>query len=429
MDRLKRVDQGSLVPPDRMVDATRKPGELDSRLKEVEGTYVSERTLVKKTPKAVAPTSRKEDAFTYPEVGDFGDILRGSFLFARDAAKILAPWRLPRFIRYFRNLRNEVDVSHVTFPSDGMDVTGVLCRPAAKKKLPTVVLSVGIDQKAEQFEKLITALAKQGYNVFAPDSRTSMSDKPVVDIAKGDVNDLVNAVKFLHDGKPWFDGRYAMFGGSIGGARSIIAAARMAEDPDFVGEKAKYKYPAAVVSMGSYADFGVEFDYLRWAVDTGKKAPEFALKWVPWCVQQGLTPENAPNEFKVRSPTDCIDRIPVRCPILIEHCRHDRVIPPRPYVNKPYEHPRELSGERPENTEVVMNIGGGIHTVIDSLLDVNPYRLRPRTFVGKFLSDLWTGHKTPSKALWYLVDDLMDVVGLGLSVYSIDRFVERNLGK
>jgi pimeloyl-ACP methyl ester carboxylesterase len=307
----------------------------------------------------------------------------------------------------------------------------VLCRPKKEGKLPTIVLSVGINAKAREMLPLVEGLAKQGYNVFAPDSRTSMSSEPGEDLARGDIADLLNAVKFLHE-QSWFDGSYVLLGVSIGGARSLIAAGRMAKTPEFTGVDAKYKYPKAVVSLGGYASMEDEFNYLRWLVELkGEKPelkvklPEFAEKWVAWvsekAARDGLTAEQVSREFWERSPLKFVGDIPASCPLFIGHGFDDRVIPSGDA--------RRLAEMRPENTVLRRDVGGGIHTVIDVLTDVNPYRLRPVKFGRKFVSDLVTGHKTPAEATWYLIDDLKDVVGLGLTAYELDRFLRKSLPK
>ena len=84
---------------------------------------------------------------------------------------------------------------------------------------------------------------------------------------------------------------------------------------------------------------------------------------------------------------------------------------------------------RPENTRRVIEVGGGSHTVMDYLLGVNPYKLNPRAFIEKFMHDMRTGHKGRNRALWFLVDDLKDLVGLALCLHAIDDFFEENLKK
>lgn len=95
-------------------------------------------------------SERREAGFYYPRVGDGREILRGVFQLVGDVPKVLAPWRLAGFYRYYRNLESEVETSDVVFPSDGMSISGVLCRPKKEEKLPTIVLSVGINTKAKE---------------------------------------------------------------------------------------------------------------------------------------------------------------------------------------------------------------------------------------------------------------------------------------
>ncbi|GEM_PF-2130554 len=376
---------------------------------------------------------RQKTIVSSQNIGTTGNLLKSSFELLRDVPlALLNPLKLASFFGYLKNLGKEIDSRRVEFDSGWeKPMSGVLCT-GKNSNGSTIVLSVGIDQKAKELQAIGEVLAKQGYNVFIPDSMTSVRGTAGEDLADADIDDLVAAVKSMQDGTlrdaesgeavKFFNPKkgYVLMGGSMGGARSIIAAGKMAKMTEFQGVGAKYEYAKAVLSFGTYANMAEEYSYLKWLLENNpEKAPTFAKKWIPECIKKGFTPDQKPEEFAKRSPVEYMKDIPSSVPILIGHGTDDRVIL--------HDQAEKLVLARPENTVLDKDIGGGIHTVMDVLTGENPFRLKPKTFMKKFFTDLWGGLKPVTRTFGYLLDDLKDIVGLANTSYATDKFLNQNL--
>jgi dipeptidyl aminopeptidase/acylaminoacyl peptidase len=215
-----------------------------------------------------------------------------------------------------------ISIHKITYYSDGLKVKGLLYVPPAKKgtKLPVVIFNHdGINGVSHDHESSSLRIAKKGYAVFCPSYRgevLSYRDRKLpkdkrersqgkIEIAAGEVNDVLNAVKVMSQFK-WADtGRLAFMGASHGALISLIAASKTAE-------------PKALILAYGVMDIYKWWDYL---VESGKLGNDDITKQT-----YGKGPKDKPEAFSVRNGVSYTGKI--KCPVLILQGTKDDIVPP-----------------------------------------------------------------------------------------------------
>ena len=217
--------------------------------------------------------------------------------------------------------KDDISIYHITYYSDGLKVKGLLYLPPSKKnvKLPVVIFCHdGINGVSEDHEKSSIRIAKWGYAVFCPAYRgevTSYRDRKKkkeerdrsegeIEIAKGEVNDLLNSIKMMSKFK-WADmNRLGVIGASHGALISVLAATRT--------DKIKALVPAYGV-MNIYK----WWDYLKEKKMIGKDKITKRT--------YGKGPKDRPKSFKIRNAVSYVNKI--NCPVLILQGSKDKIVP------------------------------------------------------------------------------------------------------
>ncbi len=222
-----------------------------------------------------------------------------------------------------KKLGNNGDISiyHITYYSDGLKVKGLLYLPPVEKekKLPVVMFCHdGINGVSQDHERSSIRVAKWGYAVFCPAYRgefTSYRDRKKdeskrdksegeIEIAKGEVNDLLNAIKMISQ-YDWADmDRLAVMGASHGALISVLAATRT--------DKIK-----ALVSAYGVMNIYKWWDYLKENNMVGKDKITKRT--------YGNGPQDKPKSFKIRNAVSYVKNI--NCPVLILQGSKDKIVP------------------------------------------------------------------------------------------------------
>jgi dipeptidyl aminopeptidase/acylaminoacyl peptidase len=197
----------------------------------------------------------------------------------------------------------------ITYPSDGLRITGWLCKPDGPGPFPLVLVNHGGFELARTVGPLLGLFARLGYVAVASDYRGVGGSEGRRELAKGEVSDVLNAIVFAR-GFSYVDGRrVVMWGHSHGGCIALLAAARA---PDIV----------AVVTIGAPVELAE--CYRHW-VRTVERVP--VLKpLIGVSLHVGGTPNQVPDAWKLRSPLYVAGRI--KCPVLMVQGGKDDAVPP-----------------------------------------------------------------------------------------------------
>lgn len=198
-----------------------------------------------------------------------------------------------------------VAIRQWTYLSDGLRVKGELYLPPGGKKLPLIIFNHdGISGISSEHRQSSVRLARAGYVVFSPSYRGEDGSQGVVEIAKGEVRDVLNVVPHLKS-HPRVDGkRIALVGASHGALISVLAASRSKEIK-------------AVVAAYGVMDIYRWYSYLKANGKLGKD-PITQRTY-------GQGPEKRPQSFAVRNAIDVVPKLD--CPVLLLQGSLDDIVP------------------------------------------------------------------------------------------------------
>jgi uncharacterized protein (DUF1684 family)/dienelactone hydrolase len=201
---------------------------------------------------------------------------------------------------------NGIHWQEVVYLSDGLRVRGFLFEPDAPGRRPAILFNHGgVSGVSRDMMRRSADLAREGYVVFTPTYRGEGGSEGVVEVAKGEVNDILNAARLLR-GHPRVDAtRLALAGSSHGALISILAASR---DDSF----------RAVAAACGVMDVEAWYRYL---VDNGFDVSDSLSVAV-----YGRGPEDKPEAFRVRSAVRVAAKL--RAPLLLQQGMKDRIVPP-----------------------------------------------------------------------------------------------------
>lgn len=199
-----------------------------------------------------------------------------------------------------------VPVYQWTYPSGSLKVKGLLFLPVSKEPLPLVLFNHDGHSGISKEHKMASArLAKQGYAVFAPSYRGEDGSQGIVEVAAGEVQDVLNAVPLLAQVKGIDAERLAFVGASHGALISVLAAAGNPQVD-------------AVVEAYGVMDIYTWYDYLSGLGKIGKD--EITLR------AYGNGPKTDPAKFQARY---ALARAPkINAPVLILQGAKDELVPP-----------------------------------------------------------------------------------------------------
>lgn len=198
-----------------------------------------------------------------------------------------------------------VPVSVWTYPSDGLKVKGLLFLPCAKDKLPLILFNHdGVSGISVEHMRASARLAQAGYAVFTPSYRGEDGSEGDIEVAAGEVRDVLNVLPLLAQ-VPGVDGRkVAMVGVSHGALISVLAAARQSEVD-------------AVVTADGVMDIYAWWRHLQQNGISGRDELTRRI--------YGDGPEDKPLAFSTRH---ALAQIPnLKAPVLILQCGRDDIVP------------------------------------------------------------------------------------------------------
>jgi dipeptidyl aminopeptidase/acylaminoacyl peptidase len=200
-----------------------------------------------------------------------------------------------------------VRIRQWTYRSHRYSVKGLLFVPPTPEgvKRPVVVFSHdGIQGISKEHRLSSLRLAKAGYVVFAPSYRGEDGSEGMVEVAKGEVDDVLHSMDLLA-GVPEADcQRIALAGASHGALISVLAAARSP------------KVKAVVVAYG-VMDIYRWWDYLN---RSGKRGNDDVTRRT-----YGEGPQSRPQSFAIRNAVGVARR--VDCPVLVLQGKKDDIVP------------------------------------------------------------------------------------------------------
>ena len=192
----------------------------------------------------------------------------------------------------------------IRYESDGLQITGLLSKPEGAGPFPLVLVNHGGFEPAKSVEGFLGVFARNGFVALASDYRGCGSSEGKRELARGEVNDVLNAIRFAHT-LPYVDSkRVAVWGFSHGAMIALLAASR----DDTI---------RAVVAVQGPAELS---DAWRHWVKNKDKPGVKPLAGLHLLV--GGTPEQAATAWRERSPLYVADKI--TCPVLLVYSDGDR---------------------------------------------------------------------------------------------------------
>ena len=204
-----------------------------------------------------------------------------------------------------KGVQQGVTIKRWTYTSDGLLVNGELYLPPGNQKLPLIIFNHdGISGISKEHRLSSVRLAKSGFVVFSPSYRGEDGSEGVVEIAKGEVNDVLHALELLKNHKRVDSKRVGMVGASHGALISVLAASRS-------------KDVKAVVSAYGVMDIYRWYSYLKSAGKLGKD--EVTVR------TYGPGPEARPQSFALRNAVSVVSKLD--CPVLLLQGSLDDIVP------------------------------------------------------------------------------------------------------
>jgi dipeptidyl aminopeptidase/acylaminoacyl peptidase len=196
----------------------------------------------------------------------------------------------------------------VSYTSDSLTVRGFLYLPKKGGRRPAVIFNHGgVSGVSVDVKRRSRDLADEGYVVFAPTYRGEGGSQGRIEVAGGEVNDVLSAADLLSRNPRVAPDRMAIAGSSHGALISVLAAARA---PD------RFR---CVVDACGVMDVVTWYQYL---VDSkGVQAVSDSLSLAIY----GNGPADRPDAFKVRQATRVAADI--RIPMLMQYAKQDTIVP------------------------------------------------------------------------------------------------------
>jgi dipeptidyl aminopeptidase/acylaminoacyl peptidase len=193
----------------------------------------------------------------------------------------------------------------ITYVSDGLKVKAKLFWPEGKGPFPGVIYNHdGVKGLSTSTIARCQELAQKGYAVIAPTYRGEEGSEGTIEVAQGEVNDVLNALNLFRQ-MPRVDAKRIAFVGTSHGALVSLLAATKTD-----------KVKALVFGYG-VADIYSWFDYLKESKQLGDDA----------LTQQvyGKGPEDKPENFRIRHALTVLPNL--RVPVLILQGDKDKIVP------------------------------------------------------------------------------------------------------
>lgn len=215
-----------------------------------------------------------------------------------------AAWSAPLEDRLL-STNQGVAIRRWTYWSDGLKVRGELYLPSGEQPLPLVVFNHdGIQGISKEHRLSSVRLAKSGFVVFSPSYRGEDGSEGVVEIAKGEVRDVLNVLPLLQAHPRVLPDKIALVGASHGALISVLAAARQPKI-------------RAVVAAYGVMDIYRWYEYLK---ENGKLGQDPITRRT-----YGQGPQKRPQSFAIRNAINVVPKL--TCPVLLLQGSLDDIVP------------------------------------------------------------------------------------------------------
>jgi len=211
-----------------------------------------------------------------------------------------------------RSMEDEIEQAYVRYPSGDLMVTGWLfVNPFSEQDVePCVIFNHGgVGGVSAGTREKCRWLAKQGYIVFAPSYRGEDDSEGEIEVAAGEVDDVLAALALLAEHPGIQPGKFALVGTSHGALVSVKSLAR----PE-----------AAGLVKGVVAAYGVMdiYAWYQYLLDNDFDVED------PLSVKvYGKGPQDKPDAFAQRHALDLIGQLPADVPIFLVQGQHDKIVP------------------------------------------------------------------------------------------------------
>ncbi len=197
--------------------------------------------------------------------------------------------------------------ANITYMSGALRIKAFTVRLDGAERLPAVILNHGgTDGVTWATKQRARDLARAGYAVFASAYRGEGGSDGQIEIAAGEVDDVLNGMKWFSK-QPYVDAaRIGMLGSSHGALIGLLAAARSSQ------------IKALVFAYG-VADIYAWYAYL---VQSKQLGTDVLTKRV-----YGNGPQDKPQNFSQRHGLRVVPQLPSAMPMLIQQGELDRTVP------------------------------------------------------------------------------------------------------
>jgi dipeptidyl aminopeptidase/acylaminoacyl peptidase len=193
----------------------------------------------------------------------------------------------------------------IWYVSDGLRVKARAFWPAGKGPFAGIVFGHGgVDGLSDSSIRRCRELAKAGFAVFAPSYRGEDGSQGTIEVAKGEVNDVLNGLEVFKQDSRLDLSRIAMMGTSHGALIGLLAVSRSDQ------------FKALVFAYG-VSDIFAWWDYL---VATNQVGTDALTKRI-----YGTGPISRPESFKIRNGMNVLETVNV--PVLILQGELDTTVP------------------------------------------------------------------------------------------------------
>jgi len=194
----------------------------------------------------------------------------------------------------------------IVYYSDGLRVRAFLFDAGQSGRRPAIVFNHGgVSGVSADMMRRSADLARAGYLVLTPTYRGEGGSEGRIEVAAGEVNDVLAAVAILRGHPRAEASRVALVGSSHGALISILAAARD-------GKISAVAAACGVMDVHSW---------YRYLVDNGFDVSDSLSVAV-----YGRGPEDKPEAFRIRSAILVAGRLSM--PVLLQQGMKDRTVPP-----------------------------------------------------------------------------------------------------
>jgi dipeptidyl aminopeptidase/acylaminoacyl peptidase len=193
----------------------------------------------------------------------------------------------------------------IWYVSDGLRVKARAFWPAGKGPFPGIVFGHGgVDGLSDSSIRRCRELVKAGFAVFAPSYRGEDGSQGTVEVAKGEVNDVLNGLEVFKQDSRLDSSRVAMMGTSHGALIGLLAVSRSDQ------------FRALIFAYG-VSDIFAWWDYL---VATNQVGTDALTKRI-----YGTGPDSRPESFRIRNGMNVLETL--NLPVLILQGELDTTVP------------------------------------------------------------------------------------------------------